>query len=193
MSRDRFLAGALLSGAMMLAVAQTAQAQVFVGVGVGFGGPRYAGGYGRYYGYPGYYGYYPRAYGVAVYQPVYVTPVAPVYSAAPAYGVAPTAATPANSATVQVLVPDANAEVWMEGRQMPSNGSTTRVYASPSLEPGKNYRYSVTAAWFQNGKMVKEERSVPVTAGATQVVDFRKGGGNSGVESLPLPAPAPVK
>ena len=192
MSRYRFLARALLGGAMVLAVAQTSQAQVVVGVGVGFGGPRYAG-YGRYYGYPGYYGYYPRAYGVAVYQPVYVMPVAPVYSAAPAYSVVPSAATPANSATVQVLVPDANAEVWMEGQKMPSNGSATRVYASPALEPGKNYTYSVTATWFQNGKIVKQERSVPISAGATQVVDFRKGGPGTGIEGLPMPAPAATK
>lgn len=189
----RFTFLVLLGGAVMLAAAESAQARTYVGIGVGVGRPYYGYGYGRYgYGYPGYYGYnpyyYPRPVGVAVYQPVYVQPTV-AYSVAPAYTAAPAAAS-ANSATVQVLVPDGNAEVWMEGRKMPSNGSTTRVYASPSLEPGKSYTYSVTAAWFRNGKIVKEERSVPVTAGATQVVDFRKGGG---VEGLPMPAPATVK
>src|SRR5262249_8764270 len=146
-------------------------------------------GYPGYYGYPRYYAYpYYYPYAVPVYQPTYVVPAPATSSATPA---SPASAVSANAAQLQVVLPDANAEVWMQGRKMPSNGSATRVFASPSLEPGKSYTYTVTAAWFQNGKMVKEERSVPVTAGATQVVDFR--GGGSGVETLPLPTPTTPK
>jgi len=184
--RFPFLGGAVLSCAAIMAVAESAQARTYVaiGVGVGVGRPYY--GYPGYYGYPRYYGYYPYPsyYAVPVYQPVYVVP--PVRAAA-----TPSATASPNTAQVEIHLPDANAEVWLEGRKMPSNGSATRVYASPPLEPGKSYTYHVTAAWFQNGKVVKEERSVPVTAGATQVVDFR--GGGSGIEGIPAPTPTTPK
>jgi uncharacterized protein (TIGR03000 family) len=197
--RNQFLGIGIVSCAAILTAADMAQAQrTFVSVGVGVGRP-----YG-WYGGGFYYPYYPRYYAVPVYPGYYVAPtvvVAPSVTVpsvtvpsvtAPSGVSSAVPAVSANAAQVQVILPDADGEVWMQGRKMPSNGSATRVFTSPSLEPGRSYTYTVTAAWFRNGKMVKEERSVPVTAGATQVVDFR-GGGGSGVEELPLPKPTSPK
>ena len=54
----RFLLIALMAGGLAFVPAQRSDAQVSVGIGVGYPGYRYS-----YYGYPGYgYGYYPYGY-----------------------------------------------------------------------------------------------------------------------------------
>ncbi len=128
------------------------------------------------YFYPSYYsGYYPRyqdysdiQYTVRSYEPpvtkVATTPLAPAI------------------ARLQVLVPDADAEVWVEGHKTSSRGAT-RNFESPELRPGKDFTYDVKASWKQDGKTVTEERQVSVSAGGFFVVDFRPRG-------EPVPAPS---
>ena len=49
------------------------------------------------------------------------------------------------------------------------------MFQSPPMEPGGDYRYVVTARWMENGKMVEQERDVPVKAGQEVTVDFNSG------------------
>jgi uncharacterized protein (TIGR03000 family) len=70
-----------------------------------------------------------------------------------------------------VIVPNPDAEVWLDGHKTVSTG-TKRFYDSPPLEPGKTYSYDVTAAWGQDGKVITKEKKVAVAAGKVAVVDF---------------------
>jgi uncharacterized protein (TIGR03000 family) len=88
---------------------------------------------------------------------------------------------PANtqSTTVAVRVPP-NAEVFFDGDATRQRGPE-RIYQSPPLEAGKDYRYEVKARWNENGKAVEQTRSIAVRAGGKTDVDF----------SRPESAPAP--
>lgn len=112
--------------------------------------------YGHHHHYSGY-GYgYPYSY-------------APVYRPSPAAAAAPLS----NTAWVQVILPDADGEVWFNGSKTGQAG-TTRFFESTPLEPGRSYTYKVTAAWHRNGELVTAERSVGVTSGNSTVVDFTR-------------------
>jgi uncharacterized protein (TIGR03000 family) len=190
MSRYAFLGAVVLSCALTLATTESAQAQRFgFGVGVGFG-PRvgFGWGVGRYYypgyysgyGYPGYYGYsYPGYYYAPSYAaaPPYVVASAPVYTRPSFYYADPAAnlSTPRvlDSGRLQIFLPDANAQVWIEGQRTQTTGAN-RVYQSPTLTRGKPYTYTVKATWMQDGKEVTDERTVPISADSTAVIDFTK-------------------
>ncbi len=81
----------------------------------------------------------------------------------------------AQPVTMTVMVPKADAEVFLNGQATTSSG-TERVFQSPPVNPGSNYAYSVTARWMENGKMVEEKRDVQVQAGENVSVDFRTPG-----------------
>jgi uncharacterized protein (TIGR03000 family) len=138
------------------------------------------------YSYPGYSSYWrgPRNY----YTPSYYDSS---YSSNPVYGYGGGTYTPgyrpdgdyaygstreANTATVSVRVPVADAEVWIEGRKTQQQG-TTREFVSPPLDPGRSYTYTVRASWVENGKPVEQTRTVPVQANGTATADFTTGGG----------------
>jgi uncharacterized protein (TIGR03000 family) len=152
-----------------------------VGFGYGFYNPFWYGGYGSDYGTP--YAYYGSpAYDDSYYSgysgPSYVTPsydyVSPVAPAAPAN----------NTAELDILLPTADAQVWVDGNKMSITGSY-RSFVSPPLEPGYSYTYHVTASWLENGKEVRVERTVPVGAGRISRVDF------SSVRTMQQMPPAP--
>jgi uncharacterized protein (TIGR03000 family) len=84
----------------------------------------------------------------------------------------PPAATqqPNTDAHVSVDVP-ADAQVWFDGQPTRSTGPT-RLFHSPPLTPGKNYRYEIRARWNENGREVTQTQQVEVTAGARVTVDF---------------------
>jgi uncharacterized protein (TIGR03000 family) len=84
----------------------------------------------------------------------------------------------ANGTMVEVFVPDEEAQIWVDGRKTTSNG-LHRVFASPPLEPGRTYSYTVTAAWNQGGRIVTEERKVDVSAGTVRRVNFAQPPGAS--------------
>jgi uncharacterized protein (TIGR03000 family) len=100
----------------------------------------------------------------------------PYYYAVPGYEplpaeayVAPAAAQPA---ALTILAPTPNAGVFLGGVSM-GVGGEQRVFQSPPLEVGTDYRYSVKAGWLEGGQMVEQTRDVPVQAGRQVTVDFR--------------------
>src|SRR5262249_59956799 len=70
----------------------------------------------------------------------------------------------AAATTLEVILPSEDAQVWVDGRITTSTGAR-RSFASPPLQPGKIFTYTITAAWNQDGKIVVEERKVEVSAG----------------------------
>jgi uncharacterized protein (TIGR03000 family) len=134
--------------------------------------------------------YYPAVY-------PYVVPY-PVYSPYPATGYAPNtpvgpgsaspagyyteqeplpdptgriSSPPPNAALIRLYVPDEFAQVWFDGVQTSSVG-TTRYYVTPELD--KTYHYQVKARWRRNGQAVTEERRITVSPNQSAVVDFTK-------------------
>ena len=77
---------------------------------------------------------------------------------------------PPGAALIRLSVPDRFAEVWFDGVQTSSIG-TTRYYVTPELE-NKQYHYQVKARWRRKGQFVTEERRIDVGPNKTAVVDF---------------------
>jgi len=78
-----------------------------------------------------------------------------------------------NNAVVVVKVPLAVANVTFNGNTTKTTGRT-RVFTTPSLEPGKVYSYTVTANWSEGGLPRTAMRTVQVAAGQTVTVDFNR-------------------
>jgi uncharacterized protein (TIGR03000 family) len=92
-------------------------------------------------------------------------------------------------ALLTVIVPASDAQIWLNGTLMSSQGFE-RNYSSPPLDLGVNYTYSVKAQWTRDGKPVEQLRDVTVRAGQRSTVDFRE---SLGVTSVPLPVPLQSK
>ena len=75
------------------------------------------------------------------------------------------------TATVEVRVPDSQANVTFDGHETMTRG-TERTYQTPALTPGKRYVYDVTATWTENGRLIKQDRKAYVAAGGLAVIDF---------------------
>ncbi len=131
------------------------------------------------------YWYYP---GGAYASPVYVrnsyyypaTPVPAANPVAPAAVPVPTTPPPVmqpadtgTAASVKVVLPTADAELWFNGQYIDETGAD-RNFATPPLDPEMDYRYQVIARWTQNGKQVVDRRSVYVRAGGAVVIDFTR-------------------
>ena len=71
-------------------------------------------------------------------------------------------------ATIVVELP-ADAKLLIDNEATASIGSS-RVFQSPALTPGKEYHYTLKAEVVRNGKPVKAEQVVKVTAGDTTPV-----------------------
>jgi uncharacterized protein (TIGR03000 family) len=124
------------------------------------------------------YGHRPRlGWGAGIYlgSPYYDD--SPYYNSVPGYEPLPvepyTAPAAAQSATLTILVPAPNAEVFLSGVSMDSAGEQ-RTFQSPPLEVGADYQYVVKARWMEGGQMVEQTRDVPVQAGQQVTVDFRE-------------------
>ena len=78
------------------------------------------------------------------------------------------------AARVDVSVPAADAEVWIEDTKMTQTG-LTRTYSTPALAPGSDFNYDIAAQWLENGKPKKETQTVTVRSGETTRVTFPKG------------------
>jgi uncharacterized protein (TIGR03000 family) len=86
----------------------------------------------------------------------------------------PSSVVPASSETeVRVLLPDAGAQVWIDGLKS-SGTDATRFFGFPDETPGKHYLHKITVTLPRDGKMVTEEREVRVGGGGRVMVDFRK-------------------
>lgn len=74
-------------------------------------------------------------------------------------------------AHIDVVVNDANADIWFSGYLTKSKG-LVRHFDSPVLQPYKVYTYKIKASWEQNGQTVVQEREVVLAAGVRVLVDF---------------------
>jgi uncharacterized protein (TIGR03000 family) len=152
----------------------------------------YHNGYNRYYA--SYYPFLGLAYGLArgygynsynsFYYPYYDTPYYGVpaynggsypldYGPPPYYGTPPNGgqapAASANQAQVIVTMPNAEGEVWFDGQKTRQSG-VTRTFLTPPLDG--TYSYQISAAWYQNGRLVTDERTVKVSPGVQVAVSF---------------------
>lgn len=80
---------------------------------------------------------------------------------------------PAQSATLRVRVPDANAEVWLSGHKTLSKG-VMREFTTKALEPDKSYSAQVRAKWSDQGVQVEQQREVNLTPGDRVTIDFTR-------------------
>jgi len=86
--------------------------------------------------------------------------------------VAPMAQAPTDgTATIEALLPDASARLWVDGKETTSRG-TTRRYSTPPLQEGYKYVSTIRVALQQDGEVRVVERQVPLTANGRVVVDF---------------------
>jgi uncharacterized protein (TIGR03000 family) len=196
---------ALLLGATALLLAPaTGSAQVSMGAPYYAGRPSYYGsGYAPYspgaLSWPGAFSYTQRYYWYGYnwpYPGYYVgryngPPYFPAGAAAPAGG-SPSSSSDRDSyysygaqsgaeespARVTVRLPDADAQVWVEGKPTRQRGSR-REFVSPPLDPGQNYTYEVRAVWTESGREVERTRTVRVRAGGTTTVDFTAADGGT--------------
>lgn len=140
-----------------------------------FGYPLYAAynnynpSYYDYYG-SGYYGAYP--YSDAYYGDMFGPDYTPMY---PIEQQPQTQAAVADAAHIEVILPDAQAQVWFNGVLTRVTGER-RSFASPPLTPGNSYSYDVKAIWNQDGWTMSASRSIQVSAGMNRTVDFRQAG-----------------
>jgi uncharacterized protein (TIGR03000 family) len=141
---------------------------IFLGVGPGWGWGGWGGwGYGGW-GYPPYGGYYDYGYAApyaATYSTPYVMSYPPVTSQAPADSLG-------QSAGIDVLLPRADAQVFVDGNPMTAGSGMQRSFVSPPLESGYSYAYKITATWMDNGQQVRAERMIAVAPGRVSRVDF---------------------
>jgi uncharacterized protein (TIGR03000 family) len=154
------------------------------------------GGYGYGYGYPGYGygyggyrngGYYSPSYSDWGYSsPSYGYPSAGSYpSTSFYYGPSSAPSRPTlspNQALLEVILPDADAELFVQDQPMSQLG-TQRSFYSPELTEGKTYTYTVVMRRDVNGRAVDETKKVDVRAGSRVVVDFTR---------IPAPPKPPV-
>jgi uncharacterized protein (TIGR03000 family) len=138
------------------------------------------------YGYPryGYYGSPYYTYGYSTFSPSYaydsaqnyIPPTTSTSSYTPQNGVAQAGYTTAGDsqfkATLTVLLPSADADIWLGDTRTITQGME-RKFESPALEPGRDYHYTVKARWMVDGKPVEQTRVVPVHAGQSSTVNFR--------------------
>lgn len=75
------------------------------------------------------------------------------------------------TALVEVILPDADAVLIVQGKTMATKG-TRRRFVSPSLAPGEDYTYELQARWDGAGKPVEQTRRVTVRAGERVTADF---------------------
>jgi uncharacterized protein (TIGR03000 family) len=116
---------------------------------------------------------YPPYYPYPVFPPVVVIPTTvPVGVPQPATAAA--VDTPQTvRGMIQVLLPDAKAEVALNGKPIPGLG-VKRWLNTADQAAGQTYRYELTASWPRGGETVTETQTVSVAAGQYGFVDFTR-------------------
>jgi len=162
---------------------------VSIGVGSGYYGSGYYGSpyYSGYYGSPyynsgrGYYG--SRGY---YYAPSYYYESAPSYyysdsvTQVPPSEIRQASYSDPSTASITVLVPAADAQVWFNDAPTSQRGME-RLFHTPSLQQGGTY--TIKARWTENGRTMDQLRQVQVQPGQSITVNFRNNPG----ENLPIP------
>jgi uncharacterized protein (TIGR03000 family) len=77
-------------------------------------------------------------------------------------------------ATIQVVVPAEDAEVFFDGTPTRQRGRQ-RVFQTPVIAPGQEFTYTVTATWTENGQAMRGEDRVTVRPGSGTLVNFTSG------------------
>jgi len=153
------------------------------GITIGNGGVRYYNGDNYNRGYYSPYTYGSRYYSTPYYygnQYYYSDPIVqPAYEIQQTYYAEPVVSQQA--ATVVVLLPRADAQVWFDGAATSQQGME-RSFVSPPLQPG-TYTYTIRARWMENGQSFERERQVNVQRGQSVTLSFR---GDTG-ETLKAP------
>jgi uncharacterized protein (TIGR03000 family) len=72
---------------------------------------------------------------------------------------------------LRVIVPDSQARVWVDDSPTQQRG-TNRLFVSPPIEHDRACSYVVRASWMDNGREVKQERTVAVHPGQLAMVNF---------------------
>jgi uncharacterized protein (TIGR03000 family) len=80
-----------------------------------------------------------------------------------------------NAVTIVAHVPE-NAQVWFFDTPTTSKGKT-RVYQYPNLAPGSKYSYTVRIAWMEDGKVVSQTQTFPVTPGEVHAIYLKRSEG----------------
>jgi len=84
-----------------------------------------------------------------------------------------TSTTADKPATITVMVPSADAQVWFDDNLVTQTGKE-RSLTTGNLADGKSYDYKVRAKWTDDsGKKVEQAKTVTVKAGQTSTADFR--------------------
>lgn len=144
----------------------------------GFGGLHYHG--GHYHGWPSYY----------YYRPYYVYPYGyygsdGYYSNVERRREYIVSRPVIDVAKVEVRLPESQGKIWVQGKQMSATGAVRR-FNSPTLDPSKKYVYTIKAEWYENGRLMSDERKVDVQANSLAVVDF-----NQQTENVRISSAAP--
>jgi uncharacterized protein (TIGR03000 family) len=148
------------------------------------GGYYYPGLFGYGFGYDYGLGYgYPWAYSAPSYRYSYpsvdysypsvdYTPSVSAYFDPQSAGVAgaPTTEAPA---TVTVILPSPDAQVWFDDHAMQQQGAM-RTFVSPPLAPNQDFVYQIRARWQEQGRTMDQTRTATVRAGQTTAIDFTK-------------------
>jgi uncharacterized protein (TIGR03000 family) len=79
----------------------------------------------------------------------------------------------AGAARVEVIVPDPDAELVIDGRKSSKLGRQ-RSFESPKLERGQTVTYEIRASWTEGRQTVTQDRKVTLTAGDSKVIDFTR-------------------
>lgn len=83
----------------------------------------------------------------------------------------PAPATGGGCLILSVKVPQPAAEVLVDGVKTSQTG-TDRIFESPALGPGKEFRYEVTARWMERGALREEKRTAVGAPGEVVRLDF---------------------
>lgn len=92
----------------------------------------------------------------------------------------------ANEATIVVRMP-ASASLSIDGQQTQQR-SNTRIFTSPPLQSGKTYTYTLRAEMDRGGRLVRDTKTVEVSAGKRSEVTFNFDNANRGEEDVRPPA-----
>jgi len=75
-----------------------------------------------------------------------------------------------NAATISVIVPTPDAQVWFDDSATAQRGME-RTFHTPSLQQAGTY--TLRATWTENGRTVDRQRQIRVQPGQSVTVDFR--------------------
>jgi len=102
---------------------------------------------------------------------VSVWPHPPALESVPVLPAGVAVSRPGGCMILSVKVPQPSAEVYVDGVRTQQSG-TDRVFESPPLDGGREYRYEMTARWIEGGAMVERKLIATGKPGDVVRLDF---------------------